>query len=273
MAVSGSFPAKTIELGAIAVVYTVEVTDVVKTTDYIQKSPLKGLRDTVKTQEYVRKYSVKVFLDWSVGEYSVIKFKGYRREMVDVVRTTDFYSKAVEKALADIGIPCDWVAKDVRRALVDVGIPCDWVAKDVSKRVEFEAPTTDWAERIKGYVREFVDVCRAVDWRGAFDIAKSFRDYVVARDAPYRVITIVLMDSSVGEFYVSKGMSPAVREVSRMKDVLTKVAYRLAGFDVRRVYFHRVWGDIIEPKDQNVKIQVAEVLLKAMKRVREKLEE
>jgi len=58
-----------------------------------------------------------------------------------------------------------------------------------------------------------------------------------------------------------------------MAEVLTKVAYKLAGFDVRRVYaLPRVWADIIEADDQNIKIEVAKVLLEAMKRVREKLE-
>jgi len=435
MAFSGSFPAKTIELGAIALAYTVEVTDVVKATDYVEKSPSKSLKDMSKSVDWYSKTSVKVFVevgipcdyvsktpskvlvdyavgidrlgkdvlrsffDWSVGEHSVIAIKGYRREFLDVVRTTDCYSKGVGKTLADVsvsrdylrkdvlrnfvevGIPCDWVAKtvsksfldwsvgehsviaikgysrefldvvrttdfyskgvgktladvsvscdylrkdvlrsffdwavgehwvgigrlervydtikvadyvgkDVGKALIDVAkstdwlekgllkavvditIPCDYLAKAVGKQIEFEAPVTDWMERTVARIRTLADVVRVVDWRGGFDVVKCLKDYVVARDAPYRVVTVVLRDTWTAEYYVSRGVSPAVRDRARMADVLTKVAYKLAGYDVRRVYFHKVWGDIIEDTDQNVKIEVCKAMLEAFKRIKEKL--
>jgi len=149
----------------------------------------------------------------------------------------------------------------------------DWVAKAVSKRIEFEAPVTDWAERTVVSIKTFADVVRVVDWRGGFDVVRCFKDYVVARDTAYRGFTVILRDAWVSEHYVSRGTSTVVRDRVRMAEVLTKVAYKLAGFDVRRVYaLPRVWADIIEADDQNIKIEVAKVLLEAMKRVREKLE-
>jgi len=251
----GSFPAKTIELGAIAVAYTVEVTDVVKTTDYLEKIPLKSFKDVGKG------------VDW----YS--KTSTFYRSFTDIGKAVDYLEKIPAKKLVDVGRAVDWYGKTASfiRSFTDIGKVSDWVAKAVSKQVEFEAPTTDWVSRIRGYTRTLVDVVRAVDWRGGFDVVRCLMDYVVARDAPYRAITVVLRDTWIGEYYVSRGVSPAVRDRTRMADVLTKVAYKLAGFDVRRVYFHKVWGDIILPEDQNVKVKVAEALLEAMKRVRDKV--
>lgn len=57
-----------------------------------------------------------------------------------------------------------------------------------------------------------------------------------------------------------------------MSDILTKIAFKLYGKDTRRVYFHKVWGDIIEPSDHNVSVDAAKAMLEAIKRLKDKLE-
>jgi len=249
MAFSGSFPAKTIELGAIALAYTVEVSDVSRGVDYIEKAPLKS------------------FLDWAVGEH--IPVISPEKEFRETVTTLDYTCRDSSKALTDVGIPCDYLEKAVSKAFAEIGIPCDYLRRAVGKRIEVEAPTADFYS--KGVGKAFADLGKIVDWRGGFDVVRCFKNYVVARDAPYRLITLTVRDMWFSTYYVSKGVSPAVRDPARMTDVLTKVAYRLAGFDVRRVYFHKVWGDIIEDTDQNVKIEVCKAMLEAFKRIKEKL--
>ena len=54
------------------------------------------------------------------------------------------------------------------------------------------------------------------------------------------------------------------------------MGFKLAGYDVRRVYFlpkeFQVWWDIIESQDHNTKVEVCKALLNAFKRVKDKLE-
>jgi hypothetical protein len=109
-----------------------------------------------------------------------------------------------------------------------------------------------------------------LDWIVRY-LIKGFKDYVIIRDAPSRLISIILMDTFKDEGYVTKTPSVSVSDVAVMSDILTKIAFKLMGYDVRRVYFHKVWGDIIESLDHNTKVEVCKALLEAFKRVRDKL--
>jgi len=423
MAFSGSFPAKTIDLGAIALAYTVEVTDVFRGADYIEKTPMKSLRDS------------SVTVDW----YS--KTASFHRDLYEIGIPCDYVSKTPLKRVADAGVSSDYVRKDVLKSAKDVGKSVDWFEK-VSAFVRImidSSVATDYFEKTVSFIRAFTDAGKGVDWFAktavfyrdlyevgksydflAKDVSRSFFDWavgehipktlfgkmfretvgsvdymckdlmkrfaepVVVRDAPYRIITLVLRDMVFGEhipvrgfvkeiaepplsvielkfmkeiakpfaesigvvevfrkeitkmfmervfgehvpvkgitkkivepplsiielkfmkelikpfvevvsvievfrkelakmfvervfqeYWTSKGISPALRDIGEMKDLLTKIAYKIAGLDVRRVYaLPREWADIIEDTDHNVKIEIAKCLLESMKRIKEKL--
>jgi hypothetical protein len=86
--------------------------------------------------------------------------------------------------------------------------------------------------------------------------------------------TVTVRDYVVGEFLVIRSKSKVIKLTDKAKtvDVLTKVAYKLAGKDVRRVYWHKVWKDIIEDTDHNINIDCMKILLERMKQLKEALE-
>jgi len=253
MAWFGSFQAKTVELSVNGSVYTVEVTDVAKPIDFLEKTPDKRLAEVSIPCDYLAKNVSKVYVDVSIS--------------------CDYLRKAPSKALVEIGIPCDYVRRDVLKRLVEIGIPCDRIYKVVSRVLEFvERIYGEWLTKKEVTKRIVEPPMTVVELKFVKEVLKPLFDYVVVRDAPYRIIRLLLRDMLVGEHYVARGISPALREISRMKDVITKLAYTIYGYDVRRVYaLPREWADIIEDTDQNVKIEIAKVMLEAIKRVKEKL--
>jgi len=309
VAFSSSFPAKIIDLGAVALVYVVEVTDVFKGVDYIEKTPLKSLKDC------------SVTVDW----YS--KTASFHRDLYEIGISCDYVSKTPLKRVVDVGVSSDYVRKDVLKSMMDAGFVSEVLNKDISKVLEFEAPSTGWVKIGRG--KMFLESVKVSDYM-CRDLAKAFIEFVVIRDGAYRLITVTLIDMVFGEhipakvfaknfaeppltvvelkvlrgllkpfvetitvvevlrkelakmfvervfqeYWTSKGMSPALRDLSKMKDLLTKVAYKIAGMDVRRVYaLPREWADIIESADHNVKIEICKALLEAMRRLKEKLGE
>jgi len=228
---TSTMPAKEAEIAFPAGFFTVEITDTCKPTDYIKKNVSKQLKDQV------------------VGEH--------------------IPSKTPAKSFTDSSKTLDWITKKIMKPFIDSYKALDYMSKTISKVFEFEAPSTGWV--VKDVSKQIKDIGKTVDVKLSKYVSKAFKDFVVARDGAYRAVSIVLVDSFVGEYVISRGYGVALRDKPKITDLLTKIAFKLYGKDIGRVYFHKVWGDIIESEDHNVKVEVAKIILDAIKRIKDKL--
>lgn len=270
----------------------------------------------------------RVVVDSLVGEHApaVVRGKVFR----EAVRGVDFLRREPIKSLADTGLWVDYMSKAALKGLLDSLVWLDRVSKSVGKLFEFETTVLDIPTRTARLHVTVAEVARVLDL--AFRVAaflRVFREFVIVRDAPFRVITVTLRDFLVGESLAAKeyvttkvevglvsdfvrrelgkraievvtvtdrilrGIEKRLVELTHVRDVLAravdkvledrmkmaeieaKVAYTLAGFTVRRVYFlppeFRALWDIISSQDHNVKTMVCQSLLEAFKRVKDKL--
>jgi len=93
------------------------------------------------------------------------------------------------------------------------------------------------------------------------------REVAVLRD----VCRVFLEPVMVREVFV-KVPARVFVDLAKVVDPLAKVAYKIYGLDVRRVYaLPRALADVISPEDQNVRVAVCEAMLEAVKKLKEKL--
>jgi len=278
-----------------------EFIDVAKTLDYIYKDVSKSLLDAGKTVDWYSKtitfhidlVDILESLDWlmktleknvydyAIGEYWLVPARQIFKEYVDSAKTLDYMCKDVLKPLVDVGIPRDFLEKTLLKTLLDTGILCDWYSKGIVRTFEYESVSTGWVEKTVHYYKDLVEVVESIDWRGAFDILRGFKESVILRDVPARILSLVLMDTLVGEYSIARGIAQTLKDKGKPKDLATKIDYKIYGYDVRRAYMIREWLlherreliDYIMPEDHNIRIEIAKCLLEAMKRIKEKIEE
>jgi len=253
MSFASSFPAKTIDLGAVGLAYTVEVTDSLKVSEYLRKDVLRSFVDVTVSIDYFRKIT------------------SFYRDFVDTEVVSEYLKKDVAKPFVDTSIPIDYFSKSVSKvkSLLDSITHVDYLKKDVLRSFVDRA-YGEWLST-QETLKTLVDTVKSLEmvYKETF---KTITERVRVRDAPYRVVSIILRDMVFGEHWPTRACAKRMFDRSKMADVITKVSYKLAGYDVRRVHWHRVWYDIIEAQDHNVKVEVAKALLEAMKRLKEKLE-
>jgi hypothetical protein len=296
--------------------------------DYMCKYAGKVHVDVGKASDWYYKLVGKSFHDLCEGVDYVRVTASFIRTFTDAGKLADFIGKAPIKAFADAGKGLDYYSKVLVKVLADASVSTDYLRKEVYKTFEFEVPSVGWVKVAIG--KEVKDAVTVSDWL-IKSLIKRLIEYVVVRDAPYRLITLTLRDSFAGDFlapkeviiprkdvtltseYVRKdvgkkavetvGISEAVikyvvkrfvesahvtelvsklsgkvlEDVAKTVDVVAKVGFKLAGYDVRRVYFlpkefQPLW-DIIESGDHNTKVEVCKALVEAFKRVRDKLGE
>jgi hypothetical protein len=255
--------------------------ETVKTLDFLEKTPLKALLDSSKAVDWYSKSVISTIFDRVYGEH--YPAKDMLKVYVDTSIASDWLVTVGKfvREFTDIGKVSEYISKTPLKALLDTTIVKDIFSRTVSwiKTFEYEAPATGWLTRTVGYYRDFADTVKGLDWRGAFDILRNFREFVIARDQARRVLSLILVDQFIGEYSVARGIAPAVRDKGKPRDLLTKIAYTICGYDVRRVEIVREWLlyerkeliDYILPEDYNVRIDIAKCLLEAMKRLKEKL--
>jgi hypothetical protein len=300
----GSFPAKMTDYSVFAVAYTETVSDAVKATDYMCKGVGKPVQDVSKVTEYfsrtisiiriiqevVRgvdlfaKDAVKINRDTFKGtDYFS---KGFGKTVLDIVKGRDFFSKGVGKSVFDVFKATDYVSKLVSKIVWDSLRGLDFVRKALIKCLADFAVVRDFFSKgvgksVRDYgvgeflitipkLKIFQETVRVLDFARK-DMAKKFTEVVSVRERLTRHIVVTCVDKFLDLGGIMKGVVRSVVDKVTSVDVLTKVAYKLAGKDVRRVYWHKVWQDIILPSDHNVKVDVAKILLEIMKRVRDKL--
>lgn len=243
--------------------------------------------------------------DLLVGEYSHGKDVASCKQ--DMVLSVDVLARVVtcvrfDSALAsdylrvgglrcvfDVGLVGDVLLRDVGKRFVEVARGVDVFSKDLEKLYFEVGHTVDWLgatgwlyvvlfdsfggelDHLKGVEKVCPDVGVVLDWK-AFDLVSCLVDVVRGLDGVYRYIPLELFDRFMGDFEVGFGRVYTVRDVGRFEEIVLKLGFTLAGFEVWRRVYHRVWFDLIEVSDQNVKIEVAKALINAYKSLKEKLE-
>jgi len=236
------------------------VSDIAKVSDYVKKAIEKPVSDVFKGIDWVETYTAVSHLV----------------EVSDIAKVSDYISKSTVKVFTDSFKGIDWVTTiltHVREVVVsDIAKVSDYLSKGVTKTVTDAFIGLDWVTTALGKLVTVSDVAKAIDVKVTKDITKAVSDTAKVIDFIAKGVALVLRDYFVGEQFIAKGVGKAFRDIPKMTDILTKVAFTLYGMDSRRVYFHKVWGDIIEPEDHNIKVDAAQKLLEAIKRLKQKLE-
>jgi hypothetical protein len=244
-------------------------------SDWLVRDLVKPFIEYVVVRDAPYRLISLVFRDWFVGEHIPAKDITLLRRDTSV--TSDWYSKAIglHISVIDVGGVSDYIVKTPLKSLADAGKIFDYIGKSVSKIFEFEVLPIGWVK--VPIIKEVKDAIIVSDWL-IRDLIKSLMEYIIVRDlgAGYRGMVLSFVDSFMDEGHVARGYGFSMRDQGLMREIVAKVGYRLAGYDVRRVYFlpaefKPLW-DIIESGDHNTKVEVCKALIEAFKRVRDKLE-
>ena len=245
------------------------------------------LRDTLVDEGYMSKGILWHFREWWITVKDYGPFKEFGKRIMDSARVYDYKGFVIQPR--ELIGSADWMLKEVEKAILESVKPVELVSKDVLAHV-FEAWRIE--ERIEKYYRgvlEISDVASSVDFFSK-SVTSAFRDAVRAYDYKGFVselldavrafdpkviaakgIVLEVMDRFVDEGWVAKVPARGLRDAVKPSDFLLKVAFTLFGEAARRVYFHKVHGDIILPEDHNVRNLAAQALVEAVKKLKDKL--
>jgi hypothetical protein len=164
--------------------------------------------------------------------------KTVEKEVEDVSLIMERLSKAVYVTFVDWFVGEYLAPKAVTIPRKDVGVTSDYIRKGIGKKA---VETVSVSEVVtKGFVKRFVESAHVAE-------------------------------------LVSKLTTKVFEDVSKTVDIVAKVGFKLAGYNVRRVYFlpaeFKALWDIIESGDHNTKVEVCKALVEAFKRVSDKLGE
>ena len=244
--------------------------DASKVSDTIIKYMVKSATDSSIVYDYMCKILSKKLCDATFADFSISKGITYVRG--DAGKASDVISKVMIKNVADSSVMLDALAKSsmFHRSVADAVEGLDYVrTTSAFCRSLRDAVFGDFSStKVMGKQVYDSSVVSDVILKS---VKKVLVEFVIARDAPYRTIILNLRDRFSADFYVGKGYGFSVRDSAVAVDVITKVKYTLFGETVRRVYFHKVWGDIIEPSDYNLRIVVSNAFIQALKNVKDKL--
>jgi len=202
-------------------------------------------------------------------------FKGFVLYPRDVVYVYDYYAGLKLKEVIDSLRSVDRYSKAVMWSFVDVSRVEEWVDRLFPRLLELTdvVSATDRYVKRGVFFRDYLELVAVSDWvRTVF--GKIVMDVVTVLESRVLVgrgFTRVLVDRFVDEGYVAKLPSRGVFDEVVADDFLVKVAFTLFGQAARRVYFHKVHGDIILPDDHNVRNIAAQALVEAVKRLKDKL--
>jgi hypothetical protein len=246
-----------------------------------------GLTDEVKASDYIRRDTVKAYLDSGVP--------------------SDVISKDVFKPITDVSTCVDRVARDIERKFLFDTIGLGFATLEIGKKLVEEVKVSDNFSKTLSMFRDILETCIvsdrvardtvtiisdsvvgefivsrnigkiateviSVSERVMRDVYKPFSEVLTVSDALFKNTCKRIVDQILDTGGIVRLSSKVYREKAKMNDVITKVAYKLAGYDVRRVYFHNVWKDLIEDTDQNIRIEAVKVLLQRMIELKEELE-
>lgn len=260
-------------------------------TDFVerQRGALIILRDTLVDEGYMSKGIVWHFREWWVFVRDYGPFREIGKLARDHVKAYDFKGFVIQPK--EFVSPTDWLLKGVGKGLLEPVKGIDWISKSLLSHIADAWRVEERVERFYKGILEISDAASSVDFfskgvsttlRDAFK-GYDFKGFVpLLRDAVKAVevkvlvgkgLTMILVDRFVDEGYVAKLPARTVGDLMKSSDFLLKVAFTLFGEAARRVYFHKVHGDIILPEDHNVRNLAAQALVEAVKRLKDKLEQ
>jgi len=218
--------------------------------DYSAKDVWKVYADAVLSADYIRLLSAKALADACVG--------------------LDFLVKLSDKALKDSGLWVDWYSKDVWKAVLERVANVDWVLLPWMRLVLLLDSLTGEHAPARDVGKIGLESIVVTDWK-KIDLVSCLMDAVKGLDGAYRYFPVALYDYLFTRDYIGFGRFWAVKDTARMEELVAKLGYTLMGKDVWRRVYHKVWYDLIEVDDQNVKIVIAQALIDAFKALYDKL--
>jgi hypothetical protein len=285
--------------------YSIGLTDIGKSFDYIKKETLRIFSDYSKTMDYISKDFERKFIEITKSTDYIKKLSS--KKFIESIVSIDYISKTTFKKLMEAVILADYITKLFLKILMPIdGILAEfYISKESSIKMQDVGKTTDYISKLS--LKTFIDISKVIDYiiarRWYFislidrvspefvisrktltnireinkvieyvgkDLVKNISDF--ARIIDFRGVVKTLFDKFIDLGYVAKGIAPVLSDESLMVDILIKEAFKLCGYDVKRAYFHPVWYDIIEPFDHNARVEASKVLLDSFKRVGGKLE-
>ena len=261
--------------------------ELVKCVDWFLRTRIIELIDCLVDEGYMAKGIRWHLREWWVFVKDYALFKEFGKVLTDYVVAYDYKGFVIKPK--DVVIPCDVLFKGIGRIISEPVRAADVIVKGVVAHV-FDA-WRPW-ERLDRFYKgtmEVMDLVSSVDFlsKGVSPILRDFvrgydykgfvprvLDAIRAVDLRVLVgkgIAMRLIDRFVDEGYVARLTARAARDVAVPSDFLLKVGFTLFGEAARRVYFHKVHGDIIMPEDHNVRNIAAQALVEAVKRLKDKL--
>jgi hypothetical protein len=250
--------------------------DSIVSSDVLSKRSVfyRSVADSSVVYDYMCRIPLKSLRDVTFGDFGFSKSVTYVRGVSDVGKVSDAISKVMIKNVGDSSVVFDVLAKSsmFHRSVADAVEGLDYVKTTTAFYKTLRDTVFGDFSSTKAMGKQVYDLSVVSDVL-LKSVEKMFVEFVIARDAPYRTIILTLRDRFGADFYVGRGYGFSVRDSAVAVDVITKVKYTLFGETVRRVYFHKVWGDIIEPSDYNLRIVVSNAFIQALKNVKDKLGE
>jgi len=280
--------------------------DVGLSVDRSVKVPVKVLLDISHVFELfeIVGWVICVVRDYLVGEHVPVKDvashkadvgvsvdvlgKGVGKVCVDAGLWADYVLKLGVKVLADAGVISDYVARLPAKALLDIGVGLDRYGKRILKAYLDWCVCGDWII-VPGMVTVFLwdlficeptplrDICKvgfdsvvSSDWK-AYDLIACLVEAVRGVDGAYRYIPVWLRDYLAADHDIGFGRAWVIVDKAKFEELVVKVGFTLMGREVWRRVYHKIWFDLVEVADQNVKIAVAQALIDAFKSLYEKL--
>jgi hypothetical protein len=275
-----------------------DVSTVVKDLSAVLEALILGIphhvdvSDSLKSSDYLTRDLVKGFIDFTIirdASYRLVTFI-----LRDMLAGEHVISKGVSKVEEDEAKPSDYMSKLPLKAVLDASKPEDYIKTIVSvvKIVSDLSEAADYLRVSVSFVKALRDYLCG-EHTHSKDVIKVEREESVASEVVKKEIGKKAFETTLAADKLLKEIIKAITEPIPVKELITKiwlinfkditttaeiaakVGFKLAGYDVRRVYFlpkeFQVWWDIVESRDHNTKIEVCKALIDAFKRVGDKL--
>jgi hypothetical protein len=243
-------------------------------TDFIAKQHTRALAELILVADQIQALKTMhiIIRDTFVGDFETLR--AMSREQLDRALARDYMLKTLVKEEREALAVGEYLAKTAVEYLRDIPRAADYYLKLVSR---VAAEKTRASEYLKSEISKALADSSALRDYTAKTLVKKIVELAVSADfiRSLKMVVLILRDFLISEFDYSKSPETNIADSGRPRDVAAKIAYTLAGIDVRRAYFfpkelRELW-DLILSSDHNSKVDACKIILEAFKRVRDKL--
>jgi hypothetical protein len=251
-----------------------ELFEVAFSADFIAKQPARALAELIPVADQIRALKTMhiIIRDTFVGDFETLR--AMSKEQLDRALARDYMFKTLVKEEREALAVGEYLAKTAVEYLRDIPRAADYYLKLVSR---VAAEKTRASEYLKLEISKALADSSALRDYTVKTLVKKIVESAVSADFIHalKMVVLVLRDFLISEFDYSKSPETNIADSGRPRDVAAKIAYTLAGIDVRRAYFFpkelRGLWDLILSSDHNAKVDACKIILEAFKRVRDKL--